>query len=77
MKYALTAAVVVLTQQLALSARQRVEGQHFVRAPVLRYTDRWKLRPGTTMIRVIVRDRSSGRYGTLDVPVKHIPAVKG
>jgi hypothetical protein len=44
---------------------------------VLRYTDRWKLRPATTMIRVIVRDRSSGRYGTLDVPVKQIPAVKG
>jgi VWFA-related protein len=44
---------------------------------LLRYTDRWKLRPATTMIRVIVRDRSSGRYGTLDVPVKQIPAVKG
>jgi VWFA-related protein len=43
---------------------------------VLRYTDRWRLRPGTTVIRVLVRDRSSGRYGTLDVPVKLVPAVR-
>jgi len=43
---------------------------------VLRYQDRWKLRPGTAIIRVLVRDRRSGRYGTLDVPVNQIPAAR-
>lgn len=43
---------------------------------VLRYTDRWQLRPGTQTIRVIVRDRASGRYGTLDVPVKLVPTTR-
>jgi VWFA-related protein len=43
---------------------------------VLRYTDRWQLRPGTQAIRVIVRDRASGRYGTLDVAVKLVPSKR-
>jgi VWFA-related protein len=43
---------------------------------VLRYTDRWQLRPGTATIRVIVRDRTSGRYGTLDVPAKLVPSTR-
>jgi VWFA-related protein len=43
---------------------------------ILRYTDRWQLQPGTETIRVIVRDRTSGRYGTLDVPVKLVPSTR-
>jgi hypothetical protein len=33
------------------------------------YARRWTLRPETTSVRVIVRDRLTGRYGTLDIPV--------
>lgn len=39
----------------------------------VRYALRAKLTPGTLTIRLIVRDRFTGRYGTLDVPVKTIP----
>ena len=41
---------------------------------VLRYQRRWEIDPSTTAIRLIVRDRFTGRYGTLDLPVKQIPA---
>lgn len=34
------------------------------------YSRRWTLRPDTTGVRIIVRDRFTGRYGTLDIPVK-------
>lgn len=34
------------------------------------YARRWALRPETTIVRVIVCDRFTGRYGTLDIPVK-------
>lgn len=40
---------------------------------VVRYVDRWKLRPGASTIRLIVRDRVTSRYGTLDVPVEQLP----
>lgn len=33
----------------------------------------WELTPGASAVRLIVRDRLSGRYGTLDAPVKDIP----
>jgi hypothetical protein len=33
------------------------------------YARQWTLRPDTTNVRVIVRDRFTGRYGTLDIPV--------
>jgi hypothetical protein len=33
------------------------------------YAGRWILKPETRMVRVIVRDRFTGRYGTLDIPV--------
>ena len=29
----------------------------------------WPLNAGTTDVRVIVRDRLTGRYGTLDIPL--------
>jgi VWFA-related protein len=54
------------------------------RAAVLNYTDSnggsvqsahsWKLDSATKTIRVILHDKLSGRYGTVDVPVKNIPA---
>ena len=33
------------------------------------YTRRWALRPDTVTVRVIVRDRFTARFGTLDMPV--------
>ncbi len=33
----------------------------------------WELAPGASAVRLIVRDRLTGRYGTLDAPVKDIP----
>lgn len=36
---------------------------------VVRYTHKWRLQPDTSAIRVIARDRATGRYGTLDIPV--------
>jgi VWFA-related protein len=33
------------------------------------YVRRWVLKPETRMVRVLVRDRLTGRYGTLDIPV--------
>jgi VWFA-related protein len=39
---------------------------------VVRFMDRWTLRPGASTIRLIVRDRVTSRYGTLDVAVKQL-----
>jgi hypothetical protein len=35
----------------------------------------WDLLPGASTIRLILRDRFTGRHGTLDLPVKDIPPV--
>ncbi len=40
---------------------------------VLRYVDRWTVKPGTSSIRLAVRDRFTSRYGTLDIPTKQLP----
>jgi VWFA-related protein len=37
---------------------------------VVRYGTRWKVRDDAAIVRVIVRDKNSGKYGTLDIPVK-------
>jgi hypothetical protein len=29
----------------------------------------WPLNPGTSAVRAVVRDRFTGRYGTLDLPL--------
>jgi hypothetical protein len=34
------------------------------------------LKPGASTVRLIVRDRVTGRYGTLDVPVTDIPYAR-
>jgi len=38
-----------------------------------RYFHSWKPAPGSVTIRLVVRDKFTGRYGTLDVPVSKIP----
>jgi len=36
----------------------------------------WELTPGAAVVRVLVLDRLTGRYGTLDVPVSDIPRAR-
>ncbi len=36
----------------------------------------WELTPDAATVRLIVRDRLTNRYGTLDVPVKDIPRAQ-
>jgi VWFA-related protein len=45
--------------------------QHDFRS--IQYTNNWNLDPRTTTIRVIVRDRLTNHYGTLEMLVKDIP----
>ena len=40
------------------------------RAPLITSATTWPLNDGTTSVRVVVRDRSTGRYGTLDINVR-------
>jgi hypothetical protein len=40
-----------------------------VSAKGLHYERRWKLGPGATALRVIVRDTHTGQYGSLDIPL--------
>jgi VWFA-related protein len=46
------------------------------RAGLVRFTQDWKIDATTTAVRLIVRDRSTGRYGTLDVPIKSLLNAK-
>jgi VWFA-related protein len=38
-------------------------------APIVRFAKMWTLSPDTTLLRVIVRDRWTGRFGVLDMPL--------
>jgi VWFA-related protein len=42
----------------------------------LRYSRQWKPAPDAVSVRIIVRDMTTGRYGTLDVPLKKLPAAR-
>jgi hypothetical protein len=41
---------------------------------LVRHTTHWNIKSDTTAIVLIVRDRATGRYGTLEMPVNRIPA---
>lgn len=43
----------------------------------LRYARTWKPAPGISTVRILVRDRLTGRYGTLDLPAARIPTGAG
>jgi hypothetical protein len=38
-------------------------------APIVRFAKMWMLNPDTTALRLIVRDRWTGRFGVLDMPL--------
>jgi VWFA-related protein len=40
---------------------------------VVRFVTQWVLDPRTTRVRLIVRDRVTDRYGTVDIPVDRLP----
>jgi len=42
----------------------------------VRYSRQWKSAPDAVSVRIIVRDMTTGRYGTLDVPLKKLPAAR-
>ena len=46
------------------------EGQaNDLTAVTVRFPKQWTIDPKTSLIRVVIRDRYTGHYGTLDVPV--------
>ncbi len=55
--------------RLALSAEQAARAQ----AEGISYQRKWTPQPETTGIRVIVRDKTTGLWGSLDLPVTEIP----
>jgi hypothetical protein len=40
----------------------------------LHYSRRWKPAPDARSVRILVRDMTTGRFGTLDVPLNKLPA---
>jgi VWFA-related protein len=46
--------------------------QQAVKASLVRFQKMWEIDPDTTQVRLIVRDRMTGRFGTLDMPLKEI-----
>ncbi len=41
-------------------------------ASLIRMHQSWTLNPGTSTVRLIVRDRFTGRYGVLDMPLENL-----
>jgi len=39
----------------------------------IQYVGNWKLEPGVSEVRVLARDRLSGHYGSLDIPLRKVP----
>jgi VWFA-related protein len=46
--------------------------QQAVRPSIVRFSKAWTIEPDTTQVRLIVRDRMTGRFGVLDMPLKEI-----
>ena len=43
--------------------------QQAVMPSLVRFSKTWSIEPDTTLVRLIVRDRMTGRFGVLDMPV--------
>jgi hypothetical protein len=65
------------TQKLTVTIRVDEDKAGSLKERLFRHQLSWKLKPRTDTIRIVVRDRHTGRYGTLDLPVKQIPAKAG
>ena len=56
------------------SVRLPEEQAKEIKRTAVRFGKSWPIGPETSVIRLIVRDRLTGRHGTLDLPVKQIPS---
>ena len=50
--------------------------QQPVKASIVRFQKMWTIDPDTTQVRLVVRDRMTGRFGVLDMPLKDISALR-
>ena len=46
--------------------------QKTVKPSIVRFAKAWSIEPNTTQVRMIVRDRMTGRFGVLDMPLSEI-----
>ena len=46
--------------------------QQAMKASIVRFSKTWMIEPDTTEVRLIVRDRMTGRFGVLDMPMARI-----
>jgi VWFA-related protein len=46
--------------------------QQTVKPSIVRFSKTWTIEPGTTQVRLIVRDRNTARFGVLDMPLSEI-----
>jgi len=46
--------------------------QQAVKPSIVRFSKTWTIEPDTTQVRLIVRDRMTGRFGVLDMPMSQI-----
>jgi hypothetical protein len=46
--------------------------QQAVKPSIVRFSKTWTVEPDTTQVRLIVRDRMTGRFGVLDMPLSNI-----
>ena len=61
------------TQMLTATIRVDEDKAGALKERLFRHELSWRLKPGTDTIRIVVRDRHMGRYGTVDLPVRQIP----
>ncbi|HEY2016262.1 MAG TPA: hypothetical protein VGH38_22315, partial [Bryobacteraceae bacterium] len=61
------------TQQRRATAHRPGGSDSDLSSQATEFSAKWKINPDTSSIRLIARDRLTGRYGTLDLPVKSIP----
>jgi VWFA-related protein len=47
--------------------------QQAVKASIVRFQKMWTIDPDTTLVRLIVRDRMTARFGVLDMPLSEMP----
>ena len=46
--------------------------QQAVQPTIVRFSKMWTVNPDTTQVRLIVRDRMTGRFGALDMPMNEV-----
>ena len=60
----------------AVNRAERLAAPRRPFSPTAWNSRQWKPAPDAVSVRIIVRDMTTGRYGTLDVPLKKLPAAR-